>query len=84
MTATHNTNSTVSCAPVLYLALDLGASTWNLAFSVGLGQKPVSNGPGGHNFFGQVGTRPKCLCFGEVVPAQGGNGFFARIGLTTG
>jgi transposase len=25
---------------VLYLALDLGASTWKLAFSVGLGQKP--------------------------------------------
>ena len=40
MTATHNTNSTVSCAPVLYLALDLGASSWKLAFSVGLGQKP--------------------------------------------
>jgi hypothetical protein len=40
MTATHNTNSTVSSAPVLYLALDLGAGTWKLAFSVGLGQKP--------------------------------------------
>jgi transposase len=25
---------------VLYLALDLGASSWTLAFSVGLGQKP--------------------------------------------
>src|SRR5438045_5129731 len=40
MTATHNTNGTVSAAPVLYLALDLGASSWKLAFSVGLGQKP--------------------------------------------
>ena len=40
MSATHNTNSTASCAPVLYLALDLGASNWKLAFSVGLGQKP--------------------------------------------
>src|SRR6516162_8296959 len=40
MTATHNTNSNASCAPVLYLALDLGASSWKLAFSVGLGQKP--------------------------------------------
>jgi hypothetical protein len=39
MTATHNTNGTVSSAPVLYLALDLGASSWKLAFSVGLGQK---------------------------------------------
>ena len=26
MTATHNTNCTASSAPVLYLALDLGAS----------------------------------------------------------
>jgi transposase len=40
MTATHNTNGTASSAPVLYLALDLGASSWKLAFSVGLGQKP--------------------------------------------
>jgi transposase len=40
MTATHSTNSTVSSAPVLYLALDLGATNWKLAFSVGLGQKP--------------------------------------------
>jgi transposase len=40
MAATHNTNGTASSAPVLYLALDLGASTWKLAFSVGLGQKP--------------------------------------------
>ena len=40
MTATHNTNCTASCAPVLYLALELGASNWKLAFTVGLGQKP--------------------------------------------
>ena len=40
MSATHDSNSTASCAPVLYLALDLGASSWKLAFSVGLGQKP--------------------------------------------
>ena len=40
MSATHNANSTASSAPVLYLALDLGNSTWKLAFSVGLGQKP--------------------------------------------
>src|SRR3954468_15601690 len=40
MTATHNTNGTAFSAPVLHLALDLGASTWKLAFSVGLGQKP--------------------------------------------
>ena len=36
MSATHNSNSTVSSAPVLYLALDLGAGTWKLAFSIGL------------------------------------------------
>jgi len=40
MTATHNTNCTASNAPVLYLALELGASNWKLAFTVGLGQKP--------------------------------------------
>ena len=40
MTATHNTNCTASSAPVLYLALELSASTWKLAFTVGLGQKP--------------------------------------------
>jgi hypothetical protein len=40
MTATHNTNCIASCAPVLYLALDLGAGNWKLAFTVGLGQKP--------------------------------------------
>ncbi len=40
MSATHNANSTASSAPVLYLALDLGNSTWKLAFSIGLGQKP--------------------------------------------
>ena len=40
MRATHNTNCTASCAPVLYLALGLRASNWKLAFTVGLGQKP--------------------------------------------
>ena len=39
-TATHNTNCTAPCACVLYLALDLGAGNWKLAFTVGLGQKP--------------------------------------------
>ena len=40
MPATRDTNSTASSAPVLYLALDLGASSWKPAFSVGLAQKP--------------------------------------------
>jgi transposase len=40
MTATHDRNCTVSTAPVLYLALDLGTRDWKLAFTVGLGQKP--------------------------------------------
>ncbi len=40
MTATHTTNSTVSHAPVLFLALDLGTRDWKLACTVGLGQKP--------------------------------------------
>ena len=40
MTATHSTNCTVSNAPVLYLALDLGWREWKLAFTTGLGQPP--------------------------------------------
>ena len=40
MTATHKTNCSASHAPVLYLALDLGASNWKLAFTIGPGQKP--------------------------------------------
>jgi transposase len=40
MTATHTTNCTASKAPVLYLALELGAGSWKLAFTVGIGQKP--------------------------------------------
>ncbi len=40
MTATHTTDSTITNAPVLYLALDLGNRDWKLAFTVGLGQPP--------------------------------------------
>jgi transposase len=40
MAATHTTKSTVSNAPVLYLAFDLGLHDWTLAFTVGLGQPP--------------------------------------------
>ena len=40
MTATHSANSTVSAAPVLYLALELSWKTWKLAFTTGRGQKP--------------------------------------------
>jgi transposase len=40
MTATHTCDSTVTGAPVLCLALELGWNSWKLAFSVGLGQKP--------------------------------------------
>lgn len=40
MAANHSTNCTVSNAPVLYLALDLGTRDWKLAFTVGLGQMP--------------------------------------------
>ena len=40
MTATHNPNSTVPTAPVLYLALELSWNTWKLAFTIGRGQKP--------------------------------------------
>src|SRR5271165_372194 len=40
MTATHDTYCTVSKAPVLYIALDLGTRDWKLACTVGVGQKP--------------------------------------------
>jgi hypothetical protein len=40
MTATHTTDSTVSNAPLLYMALDLGTRDWKVACTVGLGQKP--------------------------------------------
>jgi transposase len=40
MSATHTTQSTPNVAPVLYLALELGGSSWKLAFTVGPGQKP--------------------------------------------
>jgi transposase len=40
MSATHTTQSTAPSAPVLYLALELGWSSWKLAFTVGSAQKP--------------------------------------------
>jgi len=40
MTTTHASDPTTATARVLYLALDLGQKSWELAFTVGLGQKP--------------------------------------------
>ena len=40
MTATHKPNYTLPTTSVLYMALELSSSTWKLAFTVGLGQKP--------------------------------------------
>ena len=40
MTATHDQDSTLPAAPVLYCALELGWNTWKLAFTIGAGQKP--------------------------------------------
>src|SRR5262249_44170806 len=40
MSATQKSDTTVISAPVLYMALELGAGTWKLAFTIGLGQKP--------------------------------------------
>src|SRR5262245_21663869 len=40
MSATHATDPTTTTAPVLYLALELSWTSWKLAFTVGLGQKP--------------------------------------------
>jgi transposase len=40
MSATHATDSTKPTGPVLYLAFELGRSSWKLAFTIGAGQKP--------------------------------------------
>jgi transposase len=40
MSATHVTDPTAVTAPVLYLAFELGWTSWKLAFTVGAGQKP--------------------------------------------
>jgi transposase len=40
MSATHGTDPTTVTAPVLYLAFELGWTSWKLAFTVGAGQKP--------------------------------------------
>ena len=40
VTATHDQNSTLAPAPVLYFSLELGWTTWKLALTIGLGQKP--------------------------------------------
>ena len=40
MSATHVTDSTTAAAPVLYLAFELGWTSWKLAFTIGSGQKP--------------------------------------------
>jgi transposase len=40
MSATHTTDSTTPSTPVLYLAFELGWTTWKLAFTIGAGQPP--------------------------------------------
>jgi transposase len=40
MSATHANNPTTPSGPVLYLAFELGRSTWKVAFTTGAGQQP--------------------------------------------
>lgn len=40
MPATHEPDSTLVPTPTLYLAFELGWTTWNLAFTTGMGRKP--------------------------------------------
>jgi transposase len=40
MPATHDPHSTPTAAPTLYLAFELGWTTWNLAFTTAMAQKP--------------------------------------------
>jgi hypothetical protein len=37
MSATHTVLSTTTAAPVLYVALELGWTTWKMAFTIGAG-----------------------------------------------
>ncbi len=38
MSATHTVHSTTTAAPVLYVAFELGWTTWKMAFTIGAGQ----------------------------------------------
>jgi transposase len=49
MTATHEQDSTSPTAPALYFSLELGWTTWKLAFTIGLGQKPRLRTVGARN-----------------------------------
>ena len=40
MSATHTVHSTTKAAPVLYVAFELGWTTWKMAFTIGAGQPP--------------------------------------------
>ena len=40
MSATHDHDSTPSVSSKLYLAFELGWTSWNLAFTTGMAQKP--------------------------------------------
>jgi transposase len=40
MSATHAIDSTTTSAPILYVAFELGWTSWKLAFTVGMAQKP--------------------------------------------
>jgi transposase len=40
MSATHTVHSTTTAAPVLYVAFELGWTTWKMAFTIGAGQPP--------------------------------------------
>jgi len=40
MSATHDHDSIATSSPKLYLALELGWTSWNLAFTTGMAQKP--------------------------------------------
>ena len=40
MSATHTVHSTTTAAPVLYVAFELGWTTWKMEFTIGAGQPP--------------------------------------------
>ena len=55
MSATHATDSTTATAPVLYLAFELGWTSWKLAFTV----KPASPEPPPAGWTADAGVVPQ-------------------------
>ena len=69
MSATHTVHSTTKAAPVLYVAFELGWTTWKMAFTIGAGQPPrIRTIPARLTTFVMSGIKKAKLRFG--LPAN--------------